>query len=374
MGVCVSRSKQTSTRSRGSHRCARAPKGSTPQQERECPLPRARACRARDFVQLHMQTILVAPTRRARATHGGSAPGGVRAHRALFARDSPHALRPTSPRSERLFWGSPVCDAREITWITRRARKSRPAASAAATARWAGRRGGRGGRGHLPCAGPGRSAERRHQPAAGHCPRAGLPAVCASAASPPPGPRLGPARLRLRASPPPPAAPPVPPVGQLECGDTRAPSQPRPPSAAPPPPPPPRAPAQATPGPTGAVPLPSAHLGPCLQPPPSPQQQQQQQPAVGSARAAGPGTMGFPERYALKTPAIDVSRLPRAINPVLIWVVRMFLTLVMCALSLAVLVVSCLVVKVCIFPLRLFFANVRLQATSPTPTPTSHVM
>lgn len=56
--------------------------------------------------------------------------------------------------------------------------------------------------------------------------------------------------------------------------------------------------------------------------------------------------MGFPERYALDTPAIDVERLPRAPNPVVIWVTRMALLLIMCALSLCVLVTSIMTVQV----------------------------
>lgn len=57
-------------------------------------------------------------------------------------------------------------------------------------------------------------------------------------------------------------------------------------------------------------------------------------------------TMGFPERYAIDTPALDVHRLPRAINPIFIWVTRMLLVLATCALSLCVLVTSILTVKV----------------------------
>lgn len=69
--------------------------------------------------------------------------------------------------------------------------------------------------------------------------------------------------------------------------------------------------------------------------------------------------MGFPERYALNTPAIDVNRLPRALSPVLVWVARMVLLLLVSALSLCVLVTSILVVKVC--PRRPDFCSVRVE-------------
>lgn len=65
-------------------------------------------------------------------------------------------------------------------------------------------------------------------------------------------------------------------------------------------------------------------------------------PRLASAARA----MGFPERYALNTPATDVNRLPRAPSPVAIWVTRMLLALAVCALSMCVLVTSIITVKV----------------------------
>ncbi|KAK0526510.1 hypothetical protein OC834_004775, partial [Tilletia horrida] len=54
--------------------------------------------------------------------------------------------------------------------------------------------------------------------------------------------------------------------------------------------------------------------------------------------------MGAPQRYALDTPAPDRERLPPAINPIIILVLRFFITLIVCGLALATCIMCILVV------------------------------
>ncbi|KAK0553205.1 hypothetical protein OC846_000028 [Tilletia horrida] len=54
--------------------------------------------------------------------------------------------------------------------------------------------------------------------------------------------------------------------------------------------------------------------------------------------------MGAPTRYALDTPAPDRDRLPPAINPIVILVLRFFITLIVCGLALATCIMCLLVV------------------------------